>query len=319
MIARALRRFFADNVALKAIALVLAVSLFVLVHGEQDAVVSIKVRVVYTPPEDRVLVSEPMDAVTVRVRGPWTRVKRFGEDDVEPIHVDLSNASSGDFFFLEEMVRLPPGLKVVSISPPAIRLELEKYASKEVTVTPAIVGTPSRGYQIERSTVDPRRVKVRGAKSVIESTASVQTRPVSVDGRSYSFSERIGLDLPEPRLRAVDVNMVRVDVEIIEEPAELIYRQVPVKVATMGAGGVAPAAVAKIGVQPESVVVVLRGSRKAIDRVSRAQVSARVELVRDDAGTGKKQKLPVLIDGIPRGVSAETQPREVVVSRRGVN
>ena len=51
--------------------------------------------------------------------GDATRIKRFDKAEIDPIYIDLSKLPSGEFVFQEDMFRLPPGLKLASVDPPA--------------------------------------------------------------------------------------------------------------------------------------------------------------------------------------------------------
>src|SRR6187549_2064021 len=117
-----LRRWFLDNAALKRVALVLAITLFILVSGEKETERSVKVAVAYVRPEDRVLVSEVPDTLEVWVRGPWTRIKRLDPADVDPIVVDLTKSGDGEIRFDNDQLRLPAGLEVRAIRPSSIRV-----------------------------------------------------------------------------------------------------------------------------------------------------------------------------------------------------
>src|SRR5262249_32572844 len=101
-----LRRWFLENVALKTVALVLAVTLFIRVRGEKETERSVKVRIAYIKPDDRVLVSDVPQTVDVWVRGPWTRIKRLDTDDIDPLVVDLTKVGDGQVTLDESSVRL---------------------------------------------------------------------------------------------------------------------------------------------------------------------------------------------------------------------
>ena len=91
-----LRRWFLENVALKSVALVLAVTLFILVRGEKETERSVRVRLAYVKPDDRTLVTEVPQTVDVWVRGPWTRIKRLDTEDIDPVVVDLAKVGDGE-------------------------------------------------------------------------------------------------------------------------------------------------------------------------------------------------------------------------------
>src|SRR5687768_3913484 len=82
-----LRRAFLENAALKLVALLLSLTLFIVVRGDRDTTISFDLPVAYTENSNRVLVSRPVDAVRVTVKGPWTRMRHFDERAVEALRV----------------------------------------------------------------------------------------------------------------------------------------------------------------------------------------------------------------------------------------
>lgn len=118
-----LRRALVENAGLKAVSLVLAITLFVIVRGEREAVVAALVAVEYVdPPPGRVLKSDRVETVRVLVKGPWTRIKRFDTRSVPPIQVPLGGLTAGEFAIQADLIRLPAGLEVVSVSPRSVRV-----------------------------------------------------------------------------------------------------------------------------------------------------------------------------------------------------
>ena len=115
-----LRTIFLENLGLKIVSLILAITVFVLVRGEKDAQTGGFVKVIYSYPSDRVLVTDAPDRVRISVRGPWSRINRFNERDIDPIRIDLGAASSGEFKFQDDMIKLPPGLRVASFNPTSV-------------------------------------------------------------------------------------------------------------------------------------------------------------------------------------------------------
>lgn len=304
------RRLFVDNAALKVVSIILAVTLFILVHGERDTIVTANIKVVYTMPQDRVLTSEPVEEVRVRIRGPWTRVKRFDERDVDPIYVDLNDVGDGELSFQEDMVRLPPGLKISSINPPVIRLAFEKLTTKQVPVSVTLEGEPARGHKVEGTTARPDRVTIRGAKSAVDRTQSVETRRLSISGKTSEMRERVSFAPLEETLSVIDAVNVEVEVRIVEEQAEQILENVRVTPA------VASGAAVEDGpdVTPATVRVILRGARNVLEELDQTAIKGRVRLEPEDLLIGRARKASVVLEGVPPGVTVEVTPAEVTVS-----
>src|SRR5215212_4615357 len=109
-----LKKALTENAALKAVALILAVTLFILVRGDKDTERFVRVAIAYQKPEGKQLVSSLPASVEVRVRGPWTRIKRLDPAAFDTILVDLSKQPEGDFVFDDSLLTLPPGVRVAS-------------------------------------------------------------------------------------------------------------------------------------------------------------------------------------------------------------
>jgi hypothetical protein len=81
-----------DNVGLKFLSIVLAVTVFLLVNTDKDREIAARVGVSYTLPEDKVLVSDRIDEVRVTIKGAWRRLRKFDEREVDRINLDLRRA-----------------------------------------------------------------------------------------------------------------------------------------------------------------------------------------------------------------------------------
>src|SRR6185369_4132573 len=99
--------------------------------------------------------------------GPWTRLQRFDERDLEPIRIDLRTVTENELRFDESMVKLPVGLRVASISPSEEKLEFEPRVQKKIAVQPLLEGEPAPGFHVARVTAIPSEVTVDGAKSAV--------------------------------------------------------------------------------------------------------------------------------------------------------
>src|SRR5262249_44743775 len=160
-------------------------TVFLLVNTDRDSERSERVGVLYQLPDDKVLVSDRVDEVHVTVKGPSRRFRRF--DGVPPITLDLRKAPNGEFPITAQMIKLPPGLQVTSISPHTVRVALDKRVEKVVKVAPTIAGRPRHGYVIDDVKVDPDTIKIRGAESVLASMTAMKTGEINVEDQTATF------------------------------------------------------------------------------------------------------------------------------------
>ncbi len=311
---QAVRRFLHgaifDNGSIKLVALVLAITVYILVNTEKDQVIGVNVGVTMPATEDRVLVSEPVDHVRITIRGSRRQIKRFDEREIERIHIPLSAMRTGEFVFQEDMIRLPPGLELLSINPPSVHLQFEKKISKSVPVVIETVGTPASGFKVERKQVTPAHVTVRGAESAVTATDEIHTVQISLDNHRESFRDRVALVAPEGHAQIVDNPQVDVDITLVEELEKRELGLLPVAIRA----GTGPAeAIEGWVTEPAQVRVALHGSRAAIEAAVQRGVAPYVKVFPTDL-VGKERKAEVLLD--VEGVGPEIEPREVLLKHR---
>lgn len=292
-----------ENVGLKFLSLVLAITVFLLVNTDRDREITARVGVSYTLPDDKVLVSERLDEVRVSIKGPWQRLRRFDERELERINLDLRRAQSGDVYITPDMIELPSGLRVTSISPRTIRVIFDRRVEKLVEVTPHLVGRPMHGYVVSESRAMPATVKVRGGERALKALTSVRTSDVSVDGRAESFITEAKVLAPDD-VEPAGTGDVQVQVLIDEE---LVTRKLPGQVVQVAGEGVDPA---RWQVTPAQVEITLTGTLLAVEKAK----AALTPVVRPSATDTRPREVPVTIEGLPPGVGVRISPERVKIS-----
>jgi YbbR domain-containing protein len=308
-----LRGAFLHNAALKFVSLVLAVTLFILVNTNKEAIIGVNVGISYELPEDRVLVSERMDQVRLTIKGPWRRIERFDERELDRIHVDLTNMRSGPYTFSEDAIKLPDGLALLSINPTTIPIAFERRVQKTVPVTVPMVGEPARGYKVARILAKPSRVTIRGAESAVRAIENVATRELSIEGRTESFSEVLRLETPRTTPRGLveiaDNGLVEVGVELAEEMSTRRVHGIPVQI--IAGPGFTASFKGRFSTDPAIVDVVLHGPLLVIESFQEELV-AYVTVHAEDM-SGKPRQASVQIANVPDGVGIEIKPDDVML------
>jgi len=293
-----------DNIGLKFLSMVLAVTVFLLVNTDRDREISARVGVSYTLPDDKVLVSDRIDEIRITIRGPWQRLRRFDERELDRINIDLRHAQSGEIPITRDMIHLPAGLTLVEpISPRAIRVTFDRRADKLVEVTPRVSGRPQHGYVISEVKAVPATVKLRGAEGTLAALLAVPTREVSVEGRADSFTAETDAEPPDG-LELAGTSQVLVQITIDEE---LVTRKIPAQVVAVRGDGIDPA---KWSVEPGQVDVTLTGALLAIEK-ARPTLVPYVKLA---PGDSKPHDADVVIEGVPPGVGVKVSPERVKVA-----
>jgi YbbR domain-containing protein len=304
-----LRSMFVDNLLLKLISLGLAVVLFAVVRNEKDAVSGVYLKVDYLLPRDQVLVSDdPPPEVRVTVRGPTTRVNHLDEERLEHLRVDLLDARSGERRLDESMIKLPAGLRVVTISPSSIRASFEPRVERIVPVQPVIEGEPAAGYRVVKSQAQPRTVRVSGAKAVVDAISRAPTHPFQIADARETVHGPIDLS-PAPRhAEWKGTTSVVVDVEVAPVLAERVLRGQSVRVTGTQR--------MEAQIEPSVADVVLRGPAEAFSQIEPGTPSLLVDAQAEDgraAGTFRKR---IAVVGLPSGIAAEVRPESLTLITR---
>ena len=92
--------------------------------------------------------------------------------------------------FLVEGVSLEPSVMNVSV-----KIEQTQF-SRDLVISPTVVGTPAAGYDIVSLFADPTVITVFGPQSFIGETATIRTQPLDITGATEDVILTVSLDLP---------------------------------------------------------------------------------------------------------------------------
>jgi YbbR domain-containing protein len=302
-----------DNAGIKLLALILALTVYLLVNTDEHREINARVRVAYVLPPDKALVSERIDEVRVTIRGRWRRIKQFDEREIDRIDIDLTGVTTGEVVITPDMIDLPRGLEITSIHPKVIHVAFEEMATKRVPILPSFGGRPLQGYQVvaPRSSVDPPMITVRGAAGVVDELESVRTREIRVDGRSEDFVATVQ-PLAEEGVELDPEGPVEVQVVIEEELVTRRLGSVPVELRAEILG-FDPS---RWRVAPAKVDVMLTGPVVTVEEWMDEGIHV-VAIVPPEASAPRAAgsiEVPVMVDGAPPGVGVRVSPEKVVVS-----
>jgi len=195
-----LRRLLFENAPQKILALALALALVAVKREDKIAVVTASVRIVINYPENRALVSGQIPKVDISVEGQYSAIRKFKGDQIPPLEINLSGLEGDPFYFEPDMFKVPPGLRVRSIRPTGMLLAFEERKKAELPIKAHLEGEPSSGYRLVQVEVLPPQVTVDGPASLVEDLEMVHTAPISLVGRSRSFSQDVPLTIPSGSL-----------------------------------------------------------------------------------------------------------------------
>ncbi|HEY4244083.1 MAG TPA: CdaR family protein [Kofleriaceae bacterium] len=286
-----------DNVGLKFLSVVLAITVFLLVSTDKDREMTVHLRVSYTLPADRVLVSGRLDDVRVTLKGPQRLLRKFDEHSVD-INLDLREAIAGDVSITPDLVHLPPGLSVADLSPRVVRVAFDKLTEKTVPIAPDVGGTPKHGYWVAELKAQPATARIRGAEKVIVAQKSISTKQINLADRAESFTVSTQL-VPTEGVELVGTPDVAVAVQIEQQLITRTYTNLTVGVRGDGAD--------KWTTSPEKIDVTLIGTTLAVER-AKADLALFVRVAPADKVA---RVADVAADGLPPGVGMKLSQERV--------
>lgn len=222
-----------QDLGLKAISIVIAVVLWIVVLGSRPVEVTKEVPIEIITAPELMVSNEVPDRVSFRLSGPKAFLRAIRDRREEAIRVDLTGnrQSVVNYKFFSDNIRLPIGVKVLSVNPPSIVARLETVRRKEVPVRLEFRGAPKDGLQIVRSEPRPPTVRIKGPESKIESVREVRSLPIELGDLTSTgeFSIRIDDDSGRFALEGVDPHAY---VELATAGGSYRIRNVDIKVLT---------------------------------------------------------------------------------------
>ncbi len=149
-------------------------------------------------PDDLVLTETPLKGVEIKVSGPARSVEALQKQKLSYV-LDLKGLAAGyqQLPLHKERLALPGGISIIHIGPPRVALRAEKKVKKTVPILITLAGKPQQGFSVMGIVAIPPRIDLCGPESLLNTIASVKTKPVELNQHAESFRQEIILDLPE--------------------------------------------------------------------------------------------------------------------------
>src|SRR6185295_11539814 len=177
---RLLRKLFLEDWGLKLLALTITVALWLGVTG-QNKPVTLRVSGVqlsFLRPEKMEISNEPPSTVEVILTGSKDKLDRIGPRDLMAT-VDLSDQKAGERVVKLTLDRvkldLQEDIKIQAFHPAAISIRLEPIVEASVAVEVKFEGKLPDGFEVQRTSVNPSKVRLRGPADRINALRKVTT------------------------------------------------------------------------------------------------------------------------------------------------
>ena len=211
-----LKGLFFDNFLIKVFSVIFAVILWLHVVSKGTTEVNFAVPLeLRDMPENMSVVGEVPGYVDVRLQGQEGVVRRLTVKDIRA-YVSLSDSKPGEqvFYLTSANVNAPGNIKIASISPPEVRLRLDKLLRMKVPVRPDITGKPAPGYRLAGVETSPVEVTAIGTEASLRKLRSVTTETIDIEGATGSFDRLVRIDAGAVPSVKVDEGDARVSVTL---------------------------------------------------------------------------------------------------------
>ncbi len=213
-------KWITHNWKLKLISLAIAVFLWALVVGQENAEVTVKMPVVVSGlPADMVVANQVASEVELRLYGPQSLVRQVATRP-QAKQLDLTGMGTGEHTFqvVPEDLSLPPGVEVVRISPARLRVQLAHRYSRKAAVRPVIKGNPAPGFEVSEVVFKPPEVTVSGLQAELTDLDWIWTVPLEVTGMKETTTLKANLRPPDGRAIRLNPSTVQAVIHIRPRP-----------------------------------------------------------------------------------------------------
>lgn len=287
------RNLFTSNLTIKFSSILLAVIVWMMVHGEITTT-----RVFHKIPyhleiaPSMVVLKRDFKNLRLTLAGPQDVMRDITEKSIQVVHnlkeIEMPGAvqfsiSDGDF-------NLPARTEVLEVHPKQINVVLDRLMEKELPVKVQFMGKPERGYQLRDFIVSPTVTRVIGPQQKFESLSQIETQPILLTGRTRSFVQTVALKPLISDDRLSETQYVDVYVKVEPELSKKILERVPVVLLQE------PGIGTSVEFAKASIQVTLEGSSDLVEKLRDTDLKAYVDIT--DLKPGKYQ-LPIYIIPMP--------------------
>src|SRR3954468_23792299 len=186
------------NLGTKVISVMIAIVLWIIVLGSRNVEVVKEVPLEVITATDVVASNEVPERIQFRLSGPKAFLRAVSDRREEPIRVNLTSAKPGHlvtYNFFSNSIRVPIGVKVLSINPAALLIKLEYVKRRDVPVRVDTRGVVPEGFKLVKPEVKPPTVRIKGAESRVDSLGEISTVPIDLSVLRGPLEREVAIDL----------------------------------------------------------------------------------------------------------------------------
>jgi len=214
-------------------------------------------------PENMVLTSFHTDKIEIRIQAHPNLIELINKENIHytvDLYTDLEFDPAGDsdsiepgsYLFPVEEKRIPVdrGIKILSIKPSYLSVQLEKKIRKTFKITVPYIGAPAKGHIALDAATEPASVELIGAASLIQSIKELKTKPIDITNANESFKKKIPLDLENPSIISSSDPIIIVSVPIQQQRISKTIENIPIQVWN---------STLKVNIEPSKINIRIKG------------------------------------------------------------
>ena len=214
-------------------------------------------------PENMVLTSFHTDKIEIRIQAHPNLIELINKKNIHypvDLYTDLEFDPAGDsdsiepgsYLFPVEEKRIPMdrGIKILSIKPSYLSVQLEKKIRKTFKITVPYIGTPAKGHIALDAATEPASVELIGAASLIQSIKELKTKPIDITNVNESFKKKIPLDLENPSIISSSDPIIIVSVPVQQQRISKTIENIPIQIWN---------STLKVNIEPSKINIRIKG------------------------------------------------------------
>jgi YbbR domain-containing protein len=244
---------------------------------------------------DNLVVTGIPDTVNVTVKGPLSHVQSAKAQRNFEVYVDLTKARIGNQTVQLKVRNLSDKIKA-TVDPAYVDVNVQEKITKEFKVSPEYnADLIADGYSADTPSVEPDKVKITGAKDVIDRISYVKAIVNLRDPVTATVTRDAWVTVLDKDLNKLDVTVQPQTVNV-SIPVQNTSKQVPINIVEKGT---TPAGVSIDSITLNTVKATISGSPDVLKNTDHARVEVDVSKITDNT----QLTLPVII---PYGISQVT-------------
>jgi len=194
-------------------------------------------------PENMVLTYFHTDKIEIKIQADPKLMEEINKKNIRypvdlytDLEFDPAGASDsiepGAYLIPVEEKRIPldPAIKIVSINPSYLSVQLEQKIKRTFKVQVPYTGEPAKGYIALEAATQPVHVELTGPAPLIFSIKELKTKPIDLTNTTEDFKKKIPLDLEYPSIVSSSGPIIIATIPIRQQLVSKTIKDIPIQV-----------------------------------------------------------------------------------------